>query len=186
MTYHFFELDVITLEQDWLERAERQREWVDYAEAIRRLQWKRELAQGLESSTLNSCRRTKVFGAQRSDCCLEDSRRPQQAFVTNVIGSMAPLCGQRDSCTKSSTVVLSPWPCPWLYPPSDSQGSWDTPLATKKNRSIYESWLQAYFISFDNGLHFWLFSPRARQLEIEIISPILLPTLHLFTANLHL
>ncbi|ESK93963.1 nudix family protein [Moniliophthora roreri MCA 2997] len=51
-TYHFYELDVVSLEQDWLERNERKREWVDYAEAVRRLEWKAELSQGLRSSSL--------------------------------------------------------------------------------------------------------------------------------------
>ncbi|KAG7089376.1 hypothetical protein E1B28_011066 [Marasmius oreades] len=51
-TYHFYELDVVALEQDWLERNERRREWVDYAEAVRRLEWKAELSQGLKSSSL--------------------------------------------------------------------------------------------------------------------------------------
>jgi diphosphoinositol-polyphosphate diphosphatase len=51
-TYHFYELDVAALEQDWMEKKERRREWVDYAEAIRRLAWKRELARGLELSSL--------------------------------------------------------------------------------------------------------------------------------------
>ena len=51
-TYHFYELDVAALDQDWLERGERRREWVDYAEAIKRLEWKAELAQGLKSSSL--------------------------------------------------------------------------------------------------------------------------------------
>jgi hypothetical protein len=53
-TYHFYELDVIGLEKDWLEGHERRREWVDYAEAVRRLEWKSELAQGLKSSSLAS------------------------------------------------------------------------------------------------------------------------------------
>jgi len=52
-TYHFYELDVAQLDQDWLERNERRREWVDYAEAIRRLAWKTELAQGLQLSSLS-------------------------------------------------------------------------------------------------------------------------------------
>ncbi|KIL67706.1 hypothetical protein M378DRAFT_51056, partial [Amanita muscaria Koide BX008] len=52
VTYHFYELDVASLEHDWLEGGERRREWVDYAEAIRRLEWKAELAQGLRSSSL--------------------------------------------------------------------------------------------------------------------------------------
>jgi len=51
-TYHFYELDVAVLEPDWLERKERRREWVDYHEAVRRLEWKAELAQGLRSSSL--------------------------------------------------------------------------------------------------------------------------------------
>ncbi|KAF5372779.1 hypothetical protein D9615_010115 [Tricholomella constricta] len=50
--YHFYELDVAGLDQDWLERHERRREWVDYAEAVRRLEWKSELAQGLKLSSL--------------------------------------------------------------------------------------------------------------------------------------
>jgi diphosphoinositol-polyphosphate diphosphatase len=51
-TYHFFELDVTTLDSDWLESKERRREWVDFNEATRRLQWKGELAQGLSLSSL--------------------------------------------------------------------------------------------------------------------------------------
>ncbi|KAF8813185.1 hypothetical protein BYT27DRAFT_7131760, partial [Phlegmacium glaucopus] len=51
-TYHFYELDVASLDHDWLERNERRREWVDYAEALRRLSWKTELAQGLRASSL--------------------------------------------------------------------------------------------------------------------------------------
>lgn len=51
-TYHFYELDVATLDQDWLESKERRREWVDYAEAIKRLSWKTELAQGLSLCSL--------------------------------------------------------------------------------------------------------------------------------------
>lgn len=50
--YHFFEMEVTTLEDDWLERKERNRDWVDYAEAIQRLTWKPELAQGMMQSTL--------------------------------------------------------------------------------------------------------------------------------------
>jgi len=53
-TYHFYELDVASLDQVWLECNERRREWVDYAEAIRRLAWKSELAQGLRASSLAS------------------------------------------------------------------------------------------------------------------------------------
>lgn len=51
-TYHFYELDVADLDQEWLESKERRREWVDYAEAIRRVSWKAELAQGLALSSL--------------------------------------------------------------------------------------------------------------------------------------
>jgi hypothetical protein len=51
-TYHFYELDVAGLDQEWLESNERRREWVDYAEAVRRLEWKTELAQGLKLSSL--------------------------------------------------------------------------------------------------------------------------------------
>jgi hypothetical protein len=55
-TYHFYELDVATVDQDWLERKERRREWVDYAEAVRRVEWKSELAQGLRASSLAPAR----------------------------------------------------------------------------------------------------------------------------------
>ncbi|KAF8903632.1 NUDIX hydrolase domain-like protein [Mucidula mucida] len=51
-TYHFYELDVNSLEQEWMESHERRREWVDYAEAVRRLEWKKELSQGLKLSSL--------------------------------------------------------------------------------------------------------------------------------------
>lgn len=51
-TYHVYELDVTFLENTWLEKDERSREWVDYAEALRRLAWKPELAQALSMSSL--------------------------------------------------------------------------------------------------------------------------------------
>ncbi|KAA1467591.1 hypothetical protein DENSPDRAFT_769723 [Dentipellis sp. KUC8613] len=51
-TYHFYELDVSGLDADWLESKERRREWVDFAEAVNRVSWKQELAQGLMLSTL--------------------------------------------------------------------------------------------------------------------------------------
>ncbi|EJD06954.1 uncharacterized protein FOMMEDRAFT_77016 [Fomitiporia mediterranea MF3/22] len=51
-TYHFYELDAVSLETNWLEQGQRRREWVDYAEAIRRLQWKPELVQALMLSSL--------------------------------------------------------------------------------------------------------------------------------------
>ncbi|PFH48750.1 hypothetical protein AMATHDRAFT_149184 [Amanita thiersii Skay4041] len=54
--YHFYELDVAGLDPEWLEGRERRREWVDYAEAVRRLEWKTELAQGLKLSTLAPAR----------------------------------------------------------------------------------------------------------------------------------
>lgn len=50
--YHFFELDVSSLDQDWLESKERVREWVDYGEAVRRLSWKPELVHALMMSTV--------------------------------------------------------------------------------------------------------------------------------------
>lgn len=50
--YHFYELEVASLDNDWLESKERRREWVDYAEAYRRVAWKPELAQGLSLSSL--------------------------------------------------------------------------------------------------------------------------------------
>jgi len=55
-TYHFFELDVDSLDQVWLECKERIRELVDYPEALRRVAWKEELAQGLAMSSLASRR----------------------------------------------------------------------------------------------------------------------------------
>jgi len=51
-TYHFYELDVASLDSDWLESKERRREWVDFAEAMQRVAWKPELMQGLAMSSL--------------------------------------------------------------------------------------------------------------------------------------
>jgi len=51
-TYHFYELDVASLDADWLESKERRREWVDFAEAMQRVSWKPELMQGLAMSSL--------------------------------------------------------------------------------------------------------------------------------------
>jgi diphosphoinositol-polyphosphate diphosphatase len=51
-TYHFFELDVASLDSEWLESKERRREWVDFAEAMQRISWKPELVQGLAMSSL--------------------------------------------------------------------------------------------------------------------------------------
>jgi len=51
-TYHFYELDVASLDSDWLESKERRREWVDFAEAMRRVAWKPELVQGLALCSL--------------------------------------------------------------------------------------------------------------------------------------
>ncbi|KIK36533.1 hypothetical protein CY34DRAFT_510189 [Suillus luteus UH-Slu-Lm8-n1] len=56
-TYHFYELEVTALDKDWLESRERKREWVDYGEALKRVAWKTELAQGLMLSTLAPPRR---------------------------------------------------------------------------------------------------------------------------------
>jgi len=50
--YHFYELNVTTIDPDWMESKERQREWVDYAEALKRLEWKTELAEGMRLSSL--------------------------------------------------------------------------------------------------------------------------------------
>ncbi|KAI6123570.1 NUDIX hydrolase domain-like protein [Pisolithus croceorrhizus] len=50
--YHFYELEVSSLDREWLECKERTREWVDYAEAYRRIAWKPELAQGLSLSSI--------------------------------------------------------------------------------------------------------------------------------------
>jgi hypothetical protein len=51
-TYHFYELDVSSLDTEWLESKERRREWVDFGEAVNRVSWKAELAQGLMLSSL--------------------------------------------------------------------------------------------------------------------------------------
>ncbi|KAI0255002.1 NUDIX hydrolase domain-like protein [Lactifluus subvellereus] len=51
-TYHFYELDVASLDSEWLESKERRREWVDFAEAMQRVAWKPELVQGLALSSL--------------------------------------------------------------------------------------------------------------------------------------
>lgn len=51
-TYHCYELDVASLDAEWLEGKERRREWCDYATAIARLMWKPELAQALSLSSL--------------------------------------------------------------------------------------------------------------------------------------
>ncbi|KAI0303696.1 NUDIX hydrolase domain-like protein [Multifurca ochricompacta] len=51
-TYHFYELDVASLDAEWLESKERRREWVDFAEAMQRVSWKPELVQGLALSSL--------------------------------------------------------------------------------------------------------------------------------------
>ncbi len=45
-------MEVTAIEEDWLERKERTRNWVDYNEAMQMLNWKPELAQGLMLSTL--------------------------------------------------------------------------------------------------------------------------------------
>jgi len=51
-TYHFYELDVASLDADWLESKERRREWVDFTEAMQRVAWKPELGQALALSSL--------------------------------------------------------------------------------------------------------------------------------------
>lgn len=51
-TIHFYELDAQSLDDNWLEQHQRRREWVDFAEASKRLQWKPELVQGLMLSSL--------------------------------------------------------------------------------------------------------------------------------------
>lgn len=51
-TYHVYEMDVTSLEDQWLEAHERRREWVDYSTALTRLKWKPELAQALSLSSL--------------------------------------------------------------------------------------------------------------------------------------
>jgi diphosphoinositol-polyphosphate diphosphatase len=50
--YHVYEMEVTSLDTDWLERKERRREWVDYSTAISRLVWKPELRQALMMSSL--------------------------------------------------------------------------------------------------------------------------------------
>ncbi|KAF8318497.1 hypothetical protein DL93DRAFT_2054597 [Clavulina sp. PMI_390] len=50
--YHVYEMDVTSLDDQWLEAKERRREWVNYATAMARLQWKPELAQALSMSSL--------------------------------------------------------------------------------------------------------------------------------------
>lgn len=50
--YHVYELDVSALEETWLEAGERRREWVAWAEAVRRVQWKPELAQALMGASI--------------------------------------------------------------------------------------------------------------------------------------
>jgi len=51
-TYHFYELEVHSLDPEWLECRERKRELVNYEEALRRISWKKELAQGLMLSSM--------------------------------------------------------------------------------------------------------------------------------------
>ena len=51
-TYHFFELAVARLDDDWLEKDARQRKWVTFAEAVRLVAWKEELSQALLLSSL--------------------------------------------------------------------------------------------------------------------------------------
>ena len=92
-TYHFYELDVASLDQVWLEGNERRREWVDYPEAIRRLAWKSELAQGLRASSLASW----VYVEPRSE--------PPKSYSFNFSVPPMPfrdVCHKaRDSCRKA-------------------------------------------------------------------------------------
>jgi len=52
VTYHVYELDVSYLADEWLESKERNREWVDYNEAVKRLRWKPELVQSIMLSSV--------------------------------------------------------------------------------------------------------------------------------------
>lgn len=51
-TYHFYELDVTSLDDVWMEAHERRREWVDFGTALARLKWKPELLQAFSSCSL--------------------------------------------------------------------------------------------------------------------------------------
>lgn len=53
-TMHVYEMDVASLDDQWLEAHERRREWVDYPTALARLSWKPEFVQALNLSTLAS------------------------------------------------------------------------------------------------------------------------------------
>lgn len=53
-TMHVYEMDVTSLDDQWLEAHERRREWVDYPTALARLSWKPEFVQALNLSTLAS------------------------------------------------------------------------------------------------------------------------------------
>ncbi len=52
VTYHFFELEVKRLDDDWLEKDARNRKWVTFADAVKLVAWKEELAQALYLSSL--------------------------------------------------------------------------------------------------------------------------------------
>lgn len=51
-TVHAYEMEVTSLDDQWLEAHERRREWVDYPTALARLNWKPELARVLSLSSL--------------------------------------------------------------------------------------------------------------------------------------
>ena len=51
-TYHFFELAVSRLDDDWLEKDARARKWVSFSDAVKLVAWKEELAQALHLSSL--------------------------------------------------------------------------------------------------------------------------------------
>jgi len=50
--FHVYELDVTEVDAEWPEMNERNREWVDIAEAYKRVSWKAELAQALMNCSL--------------------------------------------------------------------------------------------------------------------------------------
>jgi len=50
--FHVYEMDVISVDDQWMEGHERMREWVDLAEAYKRVQWKDELGQALTLCSL--------------------------------------------------------------------------------------------------------------------------------------
>ncbi|KZT53505.1 hypothetical protein CALCODRAFT_440012 [Calocera cornea HHB12733] len=51
--FHVYEMDVSSVDDQWMEGHERTREWVDLAEAYKRVQWKDELGQALLLCSIN-------------------------------------------------------------------------------------------------------------------------------------